>query len=364
MRMHENRYIDLLLKLIYLVLIGAGCYFFFKYCFKWVVPLIVAYFLSRIIMRPVDFLHKHLKLPRKPATILCTLLAMFLLGAGVYFLISWVVAEGTLLVRDLPQYLESFSEKFAQASQSINALLERFHLDFFDPALISLEGLISQIKLPSIQLTKVVSTVGSAASSVPTILITLVFTVLSTYFLCSENKRIGEFLSYQMGEEASNLLRKLRSFLYNSVGKWVKAQCILICITSFELSIGFLIMRLPYAGLLAMLIALIDALPILGVGTVLLPWALVSLLTGDITRAVTLLIIYFVVLMVRNMIEPRIVGGQLGLDPFVTLICIYFGFRLAGFAGMFLVPVVVLACIKLKEWGYLNIGRGPRPPAA
>ena len=66
--------------------------------------------------------------------------------------------------------------------------------------------------------------------------------------------------------------------------------------------------------------------------------------------------------MVRNMIEPRIVGGQLGLDPFVTLLCIYFGFRIAGFAGMFIVPVIVLTLIKLNEWGYIRVGRGPEPP--
>ena len=115
-----------------------------------------------------------------------------------------------------------------------------------------------------------------------------------------------------------------------------------------------------FPGLLALIIAFVDALPILGVGTALLPWAAASLLTGEFRRALTLVILYLVVLMVRNMIEPRIVGGQLGLDPFATLLCIYFGYRIAGFAGMFIVPVIVLTVIKLQEWGYINLSRRRR----
>lgn len=363
MRMHENRYIDILLKLIYLVLIGGATWLFFKYAFGWTIPLIIAYLLSRLILRPVEFLCGRLKMNRKAATILCTLLAVSAFCWGVFFLVSNLVREGLLLARDLPVYAASLQDKIGQVGQSLGAFLTRYHLNFFDPALLTVDGLLRQIKLPSVNLTRVLNTVGSAASSVPSILITLVFILLGTYFMCSENKKIFGFLSYQMGPAAADLARKLRGFLYNSVGKWLRAQCILICVTFCELSLGFFIMGLPYAGLLALIIAFVDALPILGVGTALLPWAALSLLAGEFRRALTLLIIYLVVLTVRNMIEPRIVGGQLGLDPFATLLCIYFGYRIAGFAGMFIVPVIVLTLIKLQEWGYINLGRDKRRQA-
>lgn len=368
MRMHENRYIDILLKLIYLVLIGTAVCLFFKYAFGWTIPLIIAYLLSRLVLKPVEWLHGRLKVNRKVATILCTLLVVSAFCWSVFFLVSHLVQEGLLLARDLPYYFASLQHKVAQAGQTLNSFLSRYHLNLFDPALLTLDGLMKQVKLPSIRLTGLLNTVGSAASSVPSILITIVFILLGTYFMCSENEKIFGFLSYQMGAPAADLARKLRDFLYNSVGKWLRAQCILICVTFCELSVGFFILGLPYAGLLALTIALVDALPILGVGTVLLPWAAVSLLTGEFRRALILLIIYIVVLMVRNMIEPRIVGGQLGLDPFVTLLCIYFGYRIAGFTGMFIVPVIVLTLIKLQEWGYISLGRGPRqqesqPPA-
>ncbi len=360
MRMHENRYIDILLKLIYLVLIGGAVWLFFKYAFGWTIPLIIAYLLSRLILRPVEFLCSKLKMNRKAATVLCTLLAVSAFCWLVFFLVSNLLREGLLLAQDLPVYLSSLQDKISQAGQTLNAFLARRHLNFFDPALLTAEGLLRQIKLPTLNLTRLLNTVGSAASSVPSILITLVFILLGTYFMCSENKKIFGFLSYQMGPAAADLARKLRGFLYNSVGKWLRAQCILICVTFCELSVGFFILGLPYAGLLALIIAFVDALPILGVGTALLPWAAVSLLTGEFRRALTLLILYLVVLTVRNMIEPRIVGGQLGLDPFATLLCIYFGYRIAGFAGMFIVPVIVLTVIKLQEWGYINLSRRRR----
>lgn len=361
MQMHENRYIDLLLKLVYLALAAAGIYLFFKYVFGWTIPLIIAYLLSRVIIRPVDLLHQRFKIPRKAATLLCTLLAVTLFGSLLYFILSRLMEEAYLLMQDLPRYADALAERFGQLNQTVTGFLARFHLDFLDPAFFSLEGLVSQIKPPSIELTKILSTVGSAASSVPTILITLIFILLGTYFLCSENRHIFDFLAYQLGDQVTELARKLRSLLYNSVGKWLRAQCILICITFCELCVGFTILKLPYAGLLALLIAFIDALPILGVGTVLIPWSLISLLMGSPRRAITLAIIYLVILLVRNSIEPRIVGAQLGLDPFVTLLCIYFGYRIAGFAGMFIVPVVVLTLIKLQEWGYIHIGRGGSP---
>ena len=360
MQMHENRYIDILLKLIYLLLIGGAVWLFFKYAFGWTIPLIIAYLLSRLILRPVEYLSVKWKMNRKAATILCTLLAVSAFCWGIFFLVSNLVREGLLLARDLPLYLTSIQDKISQAGQSLGALLARYHLNFFDPALLTVDGLLRQIKLPSLNLTRVLNTVGSAASSVPSILITLVFILLGTYFMCSENQKIFGFLSYQLGPAAADLARRLRSFLYNSVGKWLRAQCILICVTFCELSLGFFIMGLPYAGLLALIIAFVDALPILGVGTALLPWAALSLLTGEFRRALTLLIIYLVVLTVRNMIEPRIVGGQLGLDPFATLLCIYFGYRIAGFGGMFIVPVVTLTLIKLQEWGYISLGRDKR----
>lgn len=356
MKMHENKYIDILLNLVYAAIIGVGIYLFFKYAFKLTIPLIVAYFLSRIITRPVNFLHKRFRFPRKPATILCTLLAIGLFGSALYFIISRAISEGMLLANDLPRYIEQLPDKFASASLAFQQLLEKYNLTFFNPGDFSLEAILSSIKLPAINIGSLLSSVTWAASGVPVTLITTIFICMATYFLCGEQEKIFGFLKRTMGPSIYEMVIRIKTLLYNSVGKWIRAQCFLICITFVELTIGFTILGMPYAGLLGFLIALIDALPILGVGTVLIPWALISLLTGEFGRAAALCILYGIVLIVRNSIEPKIVGGQLGLDPFVTLICIYFGFRIAGFAGMFIIPMLAIIAINLHQWGYLRFG--------
>lgn len=147
MRMHENRYIDILLKLIYLVLIGGAVWLFFKYAFGWTIPLIIAYLLSRLILRPVEFLCNKLKMNRKAATVLCTLLAVSAFCWLVFFLVSNLLREGLLLAQDLPVYLSSLQDKISQAGQTLNAFLARRHLNFFDPALLTAEGLLRQIKI-------------------------------------------------------------------------------------------------------------------------------------------------------------------------------------------------------------------------
>lgn len=357
MHLHENRAIDLLLKLIYLLLIAGGIWLFFRYFFDWVLPLAIAYLLSRLIQKPVAFLQQKCRLPRNMAAFLCTILAAGILGLSVYFVLSRLFMEALALFQALPIYLEDLPQKLEQANQALGQWAARWHLSFIDPALLSFETLLAQIKPPSVDVTQILSTLGSAATGLPSALLTLAFILLGTYFMSGEQHRISGFLARCLGEKGTQLCRQLRSFLYESMGKWLRAQCILICITFCELSVGFFLLKLPYAGLLALLTALIDALPILGAGTVLLPWAFFSLLLGQKGLALGLGLLYAVMLLVRSLLEPRIVGAQLGLDPFVTLLCIYFGFRIAGLAGMFILPVVVLTALKLKEWGCFPLGK-------
>ena len=127
---------------------------------------------------------------------------------------------------------------------------------------------------------------------------------------------------------------------------WLKAQGILCGVSFLILLIGFLLLRLPNAPLLALLVALVDAVSLLGTGTVLIPWALVRLLQSDHRQAIGLLITYAAAMLTRTVLEPRLVGKQLGLDPLLTLICLYAGYYFWGFGGMLLSPVI---CVVIKE---------------
>lgn len=355
MRLHENKHISFFLSILYILFFALTGYFFFKYAFRLLIPLLIAYLLSQIITKPVNWLSRKTIVPRKIWAMLCTLLCVTVVGSLVSFIVYRIVYEGAQLVNALPGLLESLPEKLSQAQEFFDNFAHRLPQSMMSAPLFDLETWLSSLSFPQIDVSTVWSSLSRAISSVPGALITIVFVFVGTYFLTSDRLAINAFIHRQLSANAIVAIGRTKSFLYDSIFKWLRAQGILIGITFCELLLGFTIIRQPYALVLALIIAIVDALPILGVGTVLLPWAVVCLFSGEFRMAASLCILYGVVLIVRNSVEPRIVGGQLGLHPFVTLLCIYFGYRLAGFAGMFLVPVLVLVLIKLHEWDYIKI---------
>lgn len=151
--------------------------------------------------------------------------------------------------------------------------------------------------------------------------------------------------------EAVHTLKQMK----NTLGLWLLAQAKLAGVTAVLLCGGFLLLRIGYAPLAALGVAVVDAFPILGTGTVLLPWSLICLLRQDGGRALGLLGLYAVVSLTRSMLEPRFVGRQLGLDPLVTLIAMYTGLKLWGFLGMLLMPLAAMTAVRMGNGGERRI---------
>lgn len=359
MKLHENRHINFFLKLLYALVAVCAGYIFLKYLLGWCIPLILAFLLSQLIIRPVNWLSRKTVVPRGVWSGLCTLLCVTLVGTLVYLIISRLVYETVGFFNGLPSMLAQLPKLTEGLKHTLDEFVAGLPAFLREAPIFRLElsDVIASIKLPQISASAVWSSLSWAVSSVPGALLTTVFIFVSTFFLTSQRTQIVTFLKRQMSPAMQVASKRIYDFIFSSLFGWLRAQSLLISITFCELSVGFFIMRQPYILLLALIIAIIDALPILGVGTVLIPWALISLFLGNFTKALTLCILYAVILIVRNSIEPRVLGAQIGLNPFVTLLCLYFGYRLAGFAGMFILPVSVLCIVKLKEWNYLHLWR-------
>ena len=140
-----------------------------------------------------------------------------------------------------------------------------------------------------------------------------------------------------------------------NVISWLKAQCKLSAVTYGIVTVGFLLMGVSYGPFWAALVALVDAVPVLGTGTVLLPWALAELIQGNSLRAVGLILTYAAALLTRTVLEPRLVGRHLGLDPLLTLVCLYAGYRLWGIGGMILAPMLTAAGKGIFDNGQLTV---------
>ena len=159
--------------------------------------------------------------------------------------------------------------------------------------------------------------------------------------------KIKSWLKKRLPEEklkpAADALKRMK----NAVGGWLTAQLKLMGVTFTILTLGFVVLRIAYAPLWALVVALVDALPVLGTGTVLVPWAVICFLQGEGARAIGLLGVYAVVTLSRSMLEPKLVGRHLGLDPLVTLMALYVGYKLWGVGGMIFAPLLAVTIMQV-----------------
>lgn len=348
---HQNPAINRLLRLAYLLLLGAAVFAFYKVLFRPLLPLGVAFLLSGLLAGPTEKLYEKSRLPKG----LCALLVLAALAAVLY-LSGWIL--GRLVMEQLRQLGAFLPVILSDLEASLLTLQQRLQRWF--PGQKTLSEPVDWLKaipLPELGLEGLAGSLGWAASSLPDLLLTAVFLLAATVLLICWREQTLAFLRRQLPPRLLEAVLRLLSYLKEALLGWIKAQGILMAVTFGILLAGLFLLRVQGAALLAVLIALMDALPVLGAGLALVPWALAELILGSYGRAAGLAGLYAVILAVRNALEPQVVGKQIGLHPLVSLISFFVGWRLAGLSGMLLGPILALILVKLQEWGYSKLWR-------
>ncbi len=333
-----------------LAFVGALGFLALRYLLPVCIPFFAAWLLAALVRAPAQGLSKHLHLPQKlcAPVLLClfTALLVWLSGLAVRSLLSELsrLAERTLSGQGaLGAMLDS--EPFEILSERI-PLLARLELFERHPELR--ERLHTAVSELSSELVHSITAgiprfVGRVVSALPTVFLATVVTLIAGFTLCIEGDalRAGAWSHIPLlwQQRLSRVGERLREFFRG----YLQAYLWLLLLTFGELLIGFLLLRVEYAFLLALLIAVVDMLPVLGVGTVLIPWAVIELLQKDYRLGVGLLILFGAVSLMRQILEPRLVGRRLGLHPLLTLFASYAGWQLFGFLGMLLAPLAVMA---------------------
>ena len=236
-------------------------------------------------------------------------------------------------------------EYIAAAPQGVSGYLESA-LDSVGESLYKLPAALSQWGL---------ELVARTAQASPDTLLFAVTAGIGTYFASASYPQLTAFLAAQIPAGLRRRFSGVGGNLKGSFGGWLRAQLILMLMTFFELLIGFLLLRVRGAPVIAAVTALVDALPVFGTGTVLLPWAAACLLLGQAPRAVALAALYAVISAVRSFLEPKVMAAQAGLPPLAALAAMYAGFRAFGVAGMILLPVALLFVKQLHDQGYVGL---------
>lgn len=356
--MAENRHIRFLLGLLYGALAVAAAWLSLTVLLPWTLPFLIALVLSWLLEPGVNLLTGHFRFRRWFASAICTIILVLLL-CGILGLILWRAGyEVALLLGRLPtllaglptlgNHLEDWAYRFTVA------LPVQFQA-FFQEAFRSL---IQQgVALPNRFYDWLAGLVTGAAVAVPDGFLFFFTTALATYFSSAGRGQVLEFLSRQLPASWREKASRAAPVLRDALGGWLRAQGLLMLVTFGELAAGFFLLRIDLALLLAALVAVVDALPVFGTGTVLIPWALVSLLSRNWKLGIGLALLYVLVSIVRSLLEPKLVGKRAGLPPLAALFAMYVGFQAFGVWGMILSPLAAVLIKQLHDGGIFRLWR-------
>lgn len=337
------------LVLICAVVLGA----IFLSIYFW--PFLVAIIFAIVLERSINFIVKKTKIPRKAVATTLVIVAYLLIGMLAYLIISSLVREAIGLSGNLPELYEQLKANYTGMYQDITKMLSDL------PETVSSSVYKTGLELLE-NITKfagnILKWIIDFVLALPDIMIYVVVTFLATLFLVTDRRTITRYAEEVLPNKTFKKLSAVVSGCFKTLGKYLKSQCVLICITFIELFISFVILKQPYPLTLAVVVAIVDALPILGTGTVLIPWAIYSAVTGNLSFGIGLMVAYIVITIVRQLIEPKIVSDNLGIHPFVTLIAMYVGFKIFGLFGLIIGPVVMVIYKNvfsiMFETGYLK----------
>lgn len=311
-------------------------YFFLPKVLVWFLPFLIAYFFSYIAYNLALVLVKRFGIPVKPARLISFLLILTIVGSLLTLLVMKIASELNMLIKDLPSYIE----KIKNIPGSLSNVLPEGIVNFLDNALENLnEGQIKSFG------TKLLPAIGNFALTVPAKIIFVIVTLLSTFYMTYDRESVDGFIRSLVPKRYKATMYLAKKKIFSAIGGYIRAQLLLMCINFVILTVGLYLSQVKFALALAFLIAIFDALPIFGVGTIIVPWALISLINGNIPLGICLLLLWGVTFLTRQILEPKIVSSQIGLHPLLTIVSMYLGFQIIGILGMIIFPILTLVTI-------------------
>lgn len=338
LRTEIEKYVHLILKVVMIFTLVLFVYLLFKLLFLYFMPFIIALLLS-LIIEPIVKLFQKFKISRGFSVLFSIILFLGGFVAFSVFAITRIVYELTELYERLPNYydkLYGFATDIVQQATDLYFQLTPEAINIIQDSVKTVFGKITGL------LTLTTTVLIDTVTALPSTLIFLLITLIATFFLTKDKYIIKDFIFRQLPGTWSTKLTALKTDLFTALIGFIKAQSIILTATFIESYIGLTIIGVEYAFSIAIVVALVDILPVLGTGSIYVPWAIFNFAWGNYRMAISLLILYGVITVVRYMIEPKVVGQQLGIHPLIALMSMFAGLKLIGVAGLILGPTTVV----------------------
>lgn len=327
------------------IYVGIKAIFYFM-------PFVIGWILSVIAGPLVTFLEKKLKIMKRLGSAITIILVLALCIGLIYLIISQIWEEISVLIRNFPSMYHDLERGMSQIGAQGNTLFERFPeqiqnswatlMNNLDDTASSLIGRIGE---PTIEVA------GNVAKRIPSVLIGTIVAFVSAYFFIADKENLGEWVKKVVPKSITSRLLLVGENLKYAMGGYFKAQFKIMGVVFAILLVGFTLMQIRFSILLAIAIAFLDFLPFFGTGTALIPWAIYKFLVGDYKMVAALVILYGVTQLVRQLIQPKLVGDSMGLNPLYTLFLLYLGYRVGSVLGMIFAVPVGLILLNLYQAG-------------
>lgn len=308
-------------------------------------PFVIGWFIAYIASPVVNWLEKRVKIVKKLGSVIMIVGVLAAVCFIIYFIISTLWKEISFLIQDMPGMYRDLESGLSQIGNSMEGVFgklpdgvqEGWHtmVANFDEMM---GELMSRISEPT------VSAAGRFAKSIPSVLVATIVTFISAYFFIAEREDVIRWSKKVAPDALVSRMTMVIDNLKFAVGGYLKAQLKIMVVVYIILVFGFIILNIHFSFLLGLLIALLDFLPFFGTGTALIPWAIYQFFMGNYKLVVGLVILYAVTQLVRQLIQPKLVGDSMGLRPLLTLFLLYTGYKIGGVFGMiFAVPIGMIA---------------------
>lgn len=348
-------YVKVILNILTALVVLLFCIFLLPKLIVFFMPFIIGWIISSIASPLVRFLEEKLKIKRKAVSAFVIIAVLACIVLLVYGLGAKLMRETVDFITELPILWQNVEAEFDRIGANLNVVYKRLPIDIRDKVINISNGLgdyfsdfVAGIGTPTF------NAVGNFAKQLPDIFMAFIMTLLSSYFFVSDKAYLSGFIKKYVPASLQYRFDLIRRSFKNAIGGYFKAQFKIEVWIYVILFIGLMILGIDYAFLIAFGIAFIDLLPVFGAGTVMIPWAVIEVLGGDYKRAVGLLIIWCIGQIVRQVIQPKVLGDSIGFEPIPTLFLLYIGYRAAGVVGLILVLPIGIILINLYEEGVFD----------
>ncbi len=370
-----------LINTAYFALLAAAYYFFVKYAFDVVAPFVIAFLISMLLQKPIRFMAKKSRAPKKFISIITVLFILcVVLGIVVfvgYKLMLEFKAFGQFVVfklNNLPQTIASVRDWVLGILEFLpdkieNTLAEtvnNFSADLIkNTAEKGIAGLGGELTLPEgFRVSSLMTPLGgllSTAKRIPFILSGVLVGVIACFFITSDYDNVVSVFKRNVSEKQEKFFVETKRLFSDVLGKMIKSYAAIIFVTFCEMAVGLNLLSLfniykgGYIVVISIITALLDILPVFGTGTVLIPWAIYSFIMGDIPFSIGLVVLYILITVIRQVIEPHLVAMNVGIHPIFTLASMYIGIQLFGVLGMFILPITIVLLKTLNSEGVIHL---------